>query len=170
MKLTAEIGKERHTLDIKREEARVIAEVSGRRSELTVKEPVAGSYLLISDGLVYECRVEREGGSARPASLSVHTRNHSYRVTLIDPKRLRAARSAGAQTDGSAQVKAVMPGKVVRVLVEQGEVVEAGQGLLVVEAMKMQNEMKSPRAGRVFELQAKAGATVNAGDVLAVIE
>ena len=169
MKLTAEIGNEKHTLDIKREDDRVIAEVDGRRYELLVREPVDDSYLLIADGAVYECRVDRD--EARRGSVSVHTRNHAYQIKLIDPKRLRAAQSAGAQTDGSAQkVVAVMPGKVVRVLVEEGALVEAGQGLLVVEAMKMQNEMKSPRAGRVAQLQAKAGATVNAGDVLAVIE
>ena len=168
MKLTAEIGNEKHTLDIKRDGGRVIAEVDGRRYELEVREPVEGSYLLIADGLVYDCRVERD--AARRASLSVHTRNHAYPITLIDPKHLRAAQSPGAQTDGSAQVKAVMPGKVVRVLVAEGQLVEAGEGLLVVEAMKMQNEMKSPRAGRVVQLQASAGATVNAGDVLVVIE
>ena len=168
MKLTAEIENEKHTLDIKREEGRVIAEVDGRRYELAVREPEAGSYLLINDGHVYECRVERDG--ARHGLVSVHTRNHDYTIKLIDPKRLRAAQSAGAQTDGAAQVIAPMPGKVVRVLVEQGAAVEAGQGLVVVEAMKMQNEMKSPRAGKVVELQAQAGATVNAGDVLAVIE
>jgi biotin carboxyl carrier protein len=63
-----------------------------------------------------------------------------------------------------------MPGKVVRVLVEQGAQVEAGDGIVVVEAMKMQNEMKSPRAGIVTTLNAQAGATVKAGEVLAVIE
>jgi biotin carboxyl carrier protein len=100
----------------------------------------------------------------------VQTGKQSYTVKLTDPKRLRAGQSAGAQADGAAQVVAVMPGKVVRVLVEQGETIEAGQGIVVVEAMKMQNELKSPRAGRVVELQARPGATVNAGDVLAVIE
>ena len=63
-----------------------------------------------------------------------------------------------------------MPGKVVRVLVERGQEVEAGAGLVVVEAMKMQNELKSPKAGTVVELRAAPGATVNAGDVLVVIE
>jgi biotin carboxyl carrier protein len=63
-----------------------------------------------------------------------------------------------------------MPGKVVRVLVEEGATVEAGAGLVVVEAMKMQNELKSPKAGTVTELRAREGTTVNAGDVLAVIE
>jgi biotin carboxyl carrier protein len=63
-----------------------------------------------------------------------------------------------------------MPGKVVRVLVEQGQSVEAGEGLVVVEAMTMQNELKSPKGGTVVELRAQVGATVNAGEVLAVVE
>ena len=63
-----------------------------------------------------------------------------------------------------------MPGKVVRVLVEQGASVKAGDALIVVEAMKMQNEMKSPRDGTVTTLKDVTGATVNAGDVLAVVE
>jgi biotin carboxyl carrier protein len=63
-----------------------------------------------------------------------------------------------------------MPGKIVRVLVEVGARVETGTGIVVVEAMKMQNEMKSPKAGQVVSIRAEPGATVNAGDVLAVIE
>jgi biotin carboxyl carrier protein len=63
-----------------------------------------------------------------------------------------------------------MPGKVVRVLVEQGAQVEAGAGVIVVEAMKMQNEMKAPKAGVVTTLSVSVGATVNGGEVLAVIE
>ena len=63
-----------------------------------------------------------------------------------------------------------MPGKVVRVMVEAGAEVEAGDGIVVVEAMKMQNEMKSPRAGKVLTVNVEVGTTVNGGDVLAVIE
>ena len=63
-----------------------------------------------------------------------------------------------------------MPGKVVRVLVSEGEQVEAGAGLVVVEAMKMQNELKSPKTGRVVRIAAQPGATVNAGEVLVTIE
>jgi biotin carboxyl carrier protein len=62
-----------------------------------------------------------------------------------------------------------MPGKVIRLLVREGDTVEAGQGLVVVEAMKMQNEMKSPKAGQVVKLSAHVGATVAAGEVLVVI-
>jgi biotin carboxyl carrier protein len=63
-----------------------------------------------------------------------------------------------------------MPGKVVRVLVSEGDAVEAGQGLLVVEAMKMQNEIRSPKNGKVEKLLAREGLAVNAGDVLAWVE
>ncbi|MBC7929115.1 MAG: biotin/lipoyl-binding protein, partial [Rubrivivax sp.] len=71
---------------------------------------------------------------------------------------------------GRAQINAPMPGKVVRVLVEAGQAVEAGAGLVVVEAMKMQNELKSPKTGTVSEVRVEPGATVNAGDVLVIIE
>ena len=67
-------------------------------------------------------------------------------------------------------IAAPMPGKVVRLLVAEGDAVEAGQGLLVVEAMKMQNEMKAPKPGTVVSLTAREGATVAAGEVLAAIE
>jgi biotin carboxyl carrier protein len=100
----------------------------------------------------------------------VRVRGSAYEVALTDPKRLRGARGAGAEASGRAQVRASMPGKVVRVLVEAGASVEAGEGLVVVEAMKMQNELKSPKAGVVVEVRAEAGATVNAGDVLVVVE
>ena len=63
-----------------------------------------------------------------------------------------------------------MPGKVARVLVQVGEQIDAGSGIMVVEAMKMQNELKSPKAGVVVALNVQTGATVNAGDVLAVVE
>ena len=63
-----------------------------------------------------------------------------------------------------------MPGKVVRILVASGAEVSEGEGVIVVEAMKMQNEMKSPKAGLIKEIKVKEGSTVNAGDVLVIIE
>ncbi|HEX8137626.1 MAG TPA: biotin/lipoyl-containing protein [Pyrinomonadaceae bacterium] len=168
MKLTAELEHEKHELEVRREGERVFAEVDGRRYELTLRTPEAGTYLLIADGRIYECLVQAD--AAERMRVHVYVAQRSYDIRLTDPKRLRAGQSAGAQADGTAQIVAPMPGKVVRVLVEQGASVEAGEGLVVVEAMKMQNEMKSPRAGRVSVLHARAGATVNAGDVLVVIE
>jgi biotin carboxyl carrier protein len=92
-----------------------------------------------------------------------------FRVEVFDPRSMRGRKAAGV-TEGRQAVAAPMPGRVIRVLVEAGQEVEAGQGLIVVEAMKMQNEMKSPKAGRVIEVKAIDGATVAAGDVLVVIE
>jgi biotin carboxyl carrier protein len=168
MKLNAEIGGEESSLGLWRDGEAAVAEVGGRRYELEVREPEPGVYLLLHEGRVYECRVSGEGASGVGAEVRVGGR--SYQVRLSDPKRLRAAGAAAGHGEGRAQVLAPMPGKVVRVLVEEGQEVEAGAGLVVVEAMKMQNELKSPKAGTVTELHAQPGATVNAGDVLAVVE
>jgi biotin carboxyl carrier protein len=75
-----------------------------------------------------------------------------------------------AGLEGRQTLSAPMPGKVVRILVNEGDPVERGQGLVVIEAMKMQNELKSPKAGRVVSISASEGAAVAAADVLAVVE
>ncbi|MBD0369223.1 MAG: biotin/lipoyl-binding protein [Pyrinomonadaceae bacterium] len=168
MKLLADIDGEKYELRIRLERERVFAEIDGRAVEVYVRESEGGGYLLIIDGRVYDCRVGYS--AAQPERSEVRVRNRAYTVTLADPKRLRASASAAAHDDGSAQIIAQMPGKVVRVHVEAGAEVEAGDAILVVEAMKMQNEMKSPKAGTVTILNAVAGETVNAGEVLAVIE
>jgi biotin carboxyl carrier protein len=166
MRLNAEIEGEGLALEVRREGGRVVAEVGGRRYEVEARALGAGEYLLLHEGHVYECRVGAQPGGGTEVTVSAR----AYGVRLTDPKHLRGAGAAGAQDAGRAQIKAPMPGKIVRVLVEAGQRVEAGQGLIVVEAMKMQNELKSPKAGSVAELRAEAGSTVNAGDVLAVIE
>lgn len=90
-------------------------------------------------------------------------------IEVFDPRDLRSG-GKGGSAHGPAQIAAPMPGKVVRVLVAPGDVVEEGQGLVVVEAMKMQNEMKSPKSGTVREVRTRAEATVSAGEILLVIE
>lgn len=169
MKLKADIDGESHELNLKVEGARVFAEVDGRSYQLEASFPMTGRLLLLLNSRVFDCRVGATG--ARGESAEVHVGSYAYNITLIDPKRLRVGQSAGVQADGTAaRIVASMPGKVVRLLVEQGAEVEAGDPIVVVEAMKMQNEMKSPRAGIVTTLQATVGATVKAGEVLAIIE
>ena len=102
-----------------------------------------------------------------PGEVSVNGRN--LRMEVFDPRDLRSGAQSRAQ-QGRRQITAPMPGKVVRVLVAAGDTVAAGQGLVVVEAMKMQNEMKSPQAGVVTEIRTQSDATVAAGDILIVIE
>ena len=168
MELTAEIAGEKSALDLRREGEQVVAEVDGRRYELEAREVEPGVYLLLMGGRVYECRVD--GANTRRGSANVSVGGRTYEVVLSDPKRLRGAQGSGAQEGGRAEIAAPMPGKVVRVIARVGEHVEAGDALLVVEAMKMQNEMKSPKAGTVVEIHAREGETVNAGDVLVAVE
>jgi biotin carboxyl carrier protein len=93
-----------------------------------------------------------------------------YLAELRDRRSLRGRKGAGADEKGPKKLLAPMPGKVVRVLIGEGQPVEAGQSMLVVEAMKMQNEIKSPKKGAVQKIVAAEGANVNAGDVLAIVE
>jgi biotin carboxyl carrier protein len=168
MKLRAEQAGQDHQLIIQPIDQGVSAAVDGRHYELEVRDLGRDEYLLIDGARLYDCRVGtgREQGN----SFEVHLRGSSYEIKVVDPKRLRSTHGSRGRESGLAQIVAPMPGKVVRVLVETGVRVEAGEGLVVVEAMKMQNEMKAPKAGKVVSLPAQAGATVNAGDVLAVIE
>ena len=109
-------------------------------------------------------------GTKSKEIFDVNIRGRSYAVTIVDPKRLRSGQNSDRHHQGVAEILAPMPGKVVRVQLEAGASVEKGTGVVVVEAMKMQNEMKSPRAGVVVSINVKPGDTVNAGDVLAVVE
>ena len=151
MKLKAIIGDKEHDLSLELDGGRVSAAIGARRYELEVREIEPGVYLFFVGDKVREVRVD---GS----------------VKIVDPKRLRSGQNSGAHHHGVAQIVAPMPGKVVRVHVEAGANVEKGAGVVVVEAMKMQNEMKSPRAGMVVSVNVQPGDTVNAGDVLAVLE
>ena len=130
-------------------------------ADVTMPEP--GLYSILLDGHSYDVQVERA-----PQHLIVVLRGHRFEIEVDDPRRW-SRQSAGRRGEGVETVAAPMPGKVVRVLVAQGDAVEPGQGLLVVEAMKMQNEMKATRAGRVLSVTAREGATVTAGEVLATI-
>lgn len=128
-----------------------------------VEVPEPGVYSILIDGRSYEARVEET-----PGALVVIVEGRRFEIDVRDPRRF-TRKGAGGGTDGVQTVAAPMPGKIVRVLIAVGDEVAAGQGLLVVEAMKMQNEMKSPRAGKVLSLSAAPGSTVTAGEVLATI-
>jgi biotin carboxyl carrier protein len=92
-----------------------------------------------------------------------------FAVEVRDPRSLRA-RGRAADERGAKKLTAPMPGRVVRILAAQGTEIEAGAGVVVVEAMKMQNEVKSPKKGKIQKILVITGAAVNAGDVLAIVE
>ena len=133
-----------------------------READVELAEPCVYSVLL--DGRSYEARVE-----VTAEGLVVVIDGYRFAIDVHDPRRF-SRRHAGRGAEGVQTISAPMPGKLVRVLVAPGDAVVAGQGLVVVEAMKMQNEMKAARAGRVLAVSAKEGATVTAGEVLVTIE
>lgn len=95
----------------------------------------------------------------------------SYHIHLVDERRVRLGGfQSGVQPQGRQEVWMPMPGKVIAVLVGEGEKVEKGQGLAIVEAMKMENEVQSPISGEVKEVKVKAGDSLEAGTVLVVVE
>jgi len=116
---------------------------------------------VLLNGRVY--RVSRGPGQ------EVWVNGRRLSMEVFDPRDLRGGKGAGSN-QGRQEIAASMAGKVIRVLVAAGDAVEEGQGLVVVEAMKMQNEMKSPKSGRVAEVRTRADATVGAGEVLVVVE
>ncbi len=124
-----------------------------------------GVLSLLLGARAYRCILQT--GPEGPAVV-VEGRQYPYRID--DPRSLRSRRARAQVADGVLPVKASMPGRVVRVLVEAGAEVEAQQGLLVIEAMKMQNELKAPKAGRVIEIRVAPGEAVTSGQVLAMVE
>ena len=125
----------------------------------------SGVLSLLVDGRQFRCVLDRDlDGDA------VIIAGQRTRFSIADPRSLAGQIGTAAGTDGPRAVRAPMPGRVVRVLAAVGDEVEEHQGLVVIEAMKMQNELKSPKQGCVTRLAAEIGATVSAGEVLIVIE
>ena len=133
-----------------------------RRAQLAEVEP--GVYSVLLEGRSYEAHCEAGVDSAW-----ITIRGRRFHVAIADPRRWTSKR-AGAHGQERDNIVAPMPGKVVRVLVQAGHTVEAGQGVIVIEAMKMQNEMKTRRGGRVAAVPVREGETVGAGAILATIE
>jgi biotin carboxyl carrier protein len=132
-------------------------------SAAQVETPEPGVYSILMDGRSYDARVEES-----PGGLIVAIDGYRFEIEVRDPR--RRARQPARHGDGGREVVAPMPGKVIRVLIAPGDAVTAGQGLVVVEAMKMQNELKAQRDGRVATVSAREGATVAAGELLATLE
>jgi biotin carboxyl carrier protein len=140
--------------------------LDGKELDASVAEVAPNTFSVLLNGESHQIRVAPRADGP----LTLHTGLAEYDVEVTDPRVWRGRRHGALQVEGRQQVTAPMPGKVVRVLVSEGDAVEAGQGLLVVEAMKMQNEIRSPKNGKVEKLLAKEGLAVNAGDVLAWVE
>ena len=137
----------------------------GATREAQVSEPEPGMFTVIIKDHVYRCALEESPGGA----VEVVVNGKRIPIAARDKKHLRGQAGAAAAS-GQVKLSSPMPGKVVRLLLSAGDEVAAHQGVLVVEAMKMQNEVQSPKAGKIAEIKVAEGQTVNAGEALAVIE
>lgn len=139
--------------------------VNGSVHEADVLSIILGRYSILLDGKVFDVYVD----AGRNGDFHVSFPDQRISLELVDPRKLKSLRHRHADAGGEVAIQSPMPGKVVKLLVTEGQMVKAGQGLIVVEAMKMQNEMKSPREGSVKSINVHEGRTVNAGEELLVI-
>jgi biotin carboxyl carrier protein len=149
-------------LQLGKKDAHWICQLDGRLIEIDPVLISPGVLSLLIEGRSYKVR--------RESANRLWIEGSPYDTEVRDPRSLKSRRGGTAENSGPKKLTAPMPGKVVRYLVSQGDAVEAGQGLVVVEAMKMQNEIKSPKKGAVKKLVAAVGAAVNAGDALLIVE
>lgn len=164
MKLAAMIGDRLHEIVIERRDAVFVVSVDGQQFEADARKLQGDYYSILMKGRSYAVSVEADGDA-----YCVRHGAAKQIVTLTDPSR-RAREGGLAAGRGPTSVTSAMPGKVVRVLVREGDEVQVGQGLVVVEAMKMENEIASPKAGRVVAVRVEAGRPVEAGATLVVVE
>ncbi len=165
---------------------RYVATLEGTEHEVDLEELTPESFAISFGQDRFEADLRRVG----PASFSVLLANRSFdfdvvrdgeeivvtsrhgstRLSLVDSARRFTRAGPKREHKGPAQIKAQMPGRIVNVLVKAGDQVKEGQGLVIVEAMKMENEVKTPKAGKVAEVKVVAGQTVEKGALMIVIE
>jgi biotin carboxyl carrier protein len=165
MKYTAVIQGDRVEIELNFAAGDVVeARIGNQSYRLQASEVEPGIYWFVSDDKSIEIAVT-EGVAGYSVSIGMH----NIPVEILDARAaLRLAAHHG--DDGAVEIRAPMPGKIVKVLAAEGASVEPNQGLVVMEAMKMQNEIKTPRKGIVRRLMAAEGTAINAGDLIAIVE
>lgn len=158
------INGQNYRLELSRAEGRWWCRLDGRELEVDAVLARPDVLSLRIGNQAYEMKCERVSGE-----MHLWVGSARFVAEVRDPRSLRG-RVRAVDDHGPRKLTAPMPGKIVRVLVSQGDEVEAGAGVLVVEAMKMQNEIKSPKKGTIQKILVGEGAAVNAGDVLAIVE
>ena len=151
-------------VEVRGEDGRYAVTVDGRTLDVDHQETGAHFASLIIGGKSYEAGLER-----RPDGYNVVLAEDVLYVELRGASRGQPAAARKAET-GPARILAPMPGRLVRVLVEPGQQVSAGDGLVVVEAMKMENELRAPRAGRIAQVPVREGQAVETAALLVVVE
>jgi len=164
MRVGVRIGQREREVEMVERDGRLLFQLDGKDIAADAIEVAPQIYSILLGGKAFEVRVEH-----KPDGLHIFTIGQEYFAEIVDPRQWRRDGGETAQAEGRQEIVAPMPGKIVRVLVKTGESVEAGQGLMVVEAMKMQNEIKSPKSGKIDRLLVREGQAVNSGENLAVV-
>ncbi len=168
MNLRIEVDGEDYTLDLRRDGAQseyALQGVTGAASgAASVAQVMPGVFSVLLGHRSITVSVKANGDN-----VEVWNGSHRHVISITDARN-RSAKNKKHGAAGPMEVRAQMPGKVIKLLVPLGATVQAGQGLIVVEAMKMQNEMKSPKDGIVAKIRAVEGATIAAGEALMVVE
>jgi biotin carboxyl carrier protein len=166
MAYLAELDDRTYRIEVSDDPHEATATIDGQQRHMDARPLGSGTYSLLLDGRCYVVHVAADGDD-----YTVSVRGQVFRFRLVEERRYRAAKARGRDdAGGRRELRAMMPGKVIEVLVSAGAHVERDQGLLIIEAMKMQNEIRSPTAGAVREIAVTPGQTVKTGDLLVVIE
>ena len=164
-RFAALVGDETRAVEVEAlEDGRWRIAIDGREHLVDCRQTGAATFSLLIGHATAEVSVARRGDE-----FAVAVEGRTHRLRLLDERAQRRLQQHTAG-DGARELRAAMPGKVVAVLVEAGAKVERGQGILVIEAMKMENEIAAPRDGTVAEILVKPGQAVESGELLARIE
>lgn len=169
MKRTLLLGKESLEVELLRQDGETTLVWEGQRHPIDLLEVEPGCFSILLEGRSVEVRLDL-AKSADPDAHAYRAMLYdgAYEFALVDPRRALLAASGSAAGSGGL-LASPMPGKIVKVLVQPGELVQEGQTLLVMEAMKMQNELKTTTAGTVITVHVQEGATVETGAALITV-
>ncbi len=160
-------GEREETVNITQQAAGLYrVELAGKVHQVDAFRPDSGTISLLVESRSYSVQLD-----SRKTEVKVHIRDNQYPIEILDERRFRMRHAADKLTLAGRQVlTSPMPGKIVKVLARVGDVVKEGQGIAVIEAMKMENEVKSPKDGKVVELHVVEGQAVDGGAKLAAVE
>jgi biotin carboxyl carrier protein len=159
-------GKTKRVVELEREGGSYRILLDGKPIDADAVQVAPNTISILLNGQSFEVHVS----PTLDGKLKLQTGPHEFTAEMEDPRAWHGRKHGVLEAEGRQQIFAPMPGKLIRILVQAGEVVEAGQGLAVIEAMKMQNEIRSPKGGKVERMLVKEGQNVSAGEALAWVE
>jgi biotin carboxyl carrier protein len=166
VKFEVHIGATTRSVELRRDADHWRISLDGLALNADAIEISPNVFSILLNGQSHEIHIHAQPSGA----VTLQVGKHEFTAEVLDPRAWRGRHHGHIEAEGRQEITAPMPGKVIRVLVKPGDKVQAGQGILVVEAMKMQNEVHSPKTGKVDRILTGEGQPVNAGQILAWIE